>query len=346
MKRFSFFFVLLFTILYVMPDVVHAQEIKNVRFYQDSNKIIITYDLISKDIRGLFDVTAYYTIDNGKTFIPLRSTTGDIGKDIKKGENKKIIWNVLDDIDGIISEIQFKIVAEPKKIVTEPQKIVADTKKNKIKNYLISDYLINDYLILNINIFFPKDTKFPVKDSFPTNTNVLHIIGLNLSYGWAKDNETKIGILISGNFDHYEYYNSHCDYNYLDRYDYHYEYNYAGINFGLMYKLLNNPKFKLIYYGQLGLNLTVPMYFYYYNDYNRNTIIFRKHYITSPFPISTGFIFNINRFNILTGIKIYNNKIKNFKEVDEYIQNNYNYNLKYIPPDYEVGLSFGIGFTF
>jgi len=304
-----------------MPDVVHAQEIKNVRFYQDSNKIIITYDLISTS-RGLFDVTAYYTIDNGKTFIPLISTAGDIGKDIEKGENKKIIWNVLDDNDGIINEIQFKIVANRQKI--------------------------EDYLILNVNLF-------------PDG------IGGNLLYGWFINKKT--GILISGNYDYYDYYVDYVDYYYF--YGNNYVYKYIGINFGLMYKLLNNPKFKLICYGQLGLNITVPMNFeYFYGDhynspFNLNTYIFKtfeifgsgnhiniynnkssKNYITFPFPISTGLIFNINRFNILTGIKIYNNKTKKFKELDEYIQNEYNVNLKYIPPHYAVGLSLGIGYTF
>jgi len=87
---------------------VFSQKVENITFRQEGTKIVINYDLKGND---LFNVTCYYTLDGGKTYIPLKTTEGDVGKEIKSGSNKQIIWDVFKDTDGIKGEIQFKVDA-------------------------------------------------------------------------------------------------------------------------------------------------------------------------------------------------------------------------------------------
>ena len=89
-----------------------GQEVKNVTFEHEqlNNNIIINYDLVGKNV---YNVTCYYTLDDGKSYNELISVTGDIGENINYGNNKQIIWDIFKDTDGIKGDIQFKIVAIP-----------------------------------------------------------------------------------------------------------------------------------------------------------------------------------------------------------------------------------------
>jgi len=85
-----------------------SQKIETVYYNQEGNNIVINYDLKGK---GLYTIKCYYTLDGGKSFIPLKTVSGDINKEVVSGMNKKIVWNVFNDSDGIKGEIQFKIEA-------------------------------------------------------------------------------------------------------------------------------------------------------------------------------------------------------------------------------------------
>lgn len=102
MKRLS---ILLFTLISLSAI---GQEVKNINFKQEDDKIIIYYDLIGKDI---YKIECYYTIDEGQNFIKLNSVSGEIGDYIYPGAGKIIIWDIFKDTDGIKGEIQFKIIA-------------------------------------------------------------------------------------------------------------------------------------------------------------------------------------------------------------------------------------------
>lgn len=96
---------------------------QNVRFNQAGEKILIFYNL--NDISGekkSFFVKVFYTLDGGRTYVPLKSVYGDIGKDVDPGKDKKVIWNVLNDTDELAGEIQFKVTAFPQKVTASPQK--------------------------------------------------------------------------------------------------------------------------------------------------------------------------------------------------------------------------------
>jgi hypothetical protein len=91
-----------------------TQSIQNVRFNQEGEKIVIHYDLAGKSgSRDLFTVSIYYTLDNGISYTPLRSVFGDVGSNVSPGSNKKVMWNVLNDVNELTGEVKFKVVANP-----------------------------------------------------------------------------------------------------------------------------------------------------------------------------------------------------------------------------------------
>jgi hypothetical protein len=107
-------------ITYIFLFLLHipsfTQSMQNVRFNQAGEKIVIYYDLTDKSgSKNLFTVSVYYTLNNGIIYIPLESVFGDAGKNVSPGNDKKIIWNVLNDVNELSGEIKFKVVADPEK---------------------------------------------------------------------------------------------------------------------------------------------------------------------------------------------------------------------------------------
>ncbi len=97
---------------------IFSQSVDNVRLEQQGKQIIIYYDLITDGYKGNFTVNAYYTQDYGKTYIPLKSVAGDADTNISSGRQKKIVWDVLDDVDELKGDIKFKVTANPEKKYT------------------------------------------------------------------------------------------------------------------------------------------------------------------------------------------------------------------------------------
>lgn len=109
----------LYIFLFLSQLKLYSQSIQNVRFSQAGEKVIILYDL--SEISGgtkSYSVKVFYTLDNGRTYIPLKSVYGDAGNDINPGKDKKVIWNVLNDIDELTGEIKFKVTASPEREIT------------------------------------------------------------------------------------------------------------------------------------------------------------------------------------------------------------------------------------
>ena len=88
----------------------HAQSIENVRAEQDGKNVVVIYDILGAPYDHKFDIELFVTMD-GNTFQgPLKSVSGDVGKDILGGRNKRIIWNVLEEVDELIGDqISFKV---------------------------------------------------------------------------------------------------------------------------------------------------------------------------------------------------------------------------------------------
>lgn len=109
-------FLTFIVVFLALPFLNHAQNVENIRFRQENNKVIISYDLTGTK-GGCYEIDAYYSSGKGSNFYPIKSASGDIGDCIRKGKDKKIVWNVLKDKEtGIVSNIRFKIVAGRKEI--------------------------------------------------------------------------------------------------------------------------------------------------------------------------------------------------------------------------------------
>ncbi len=70
-----------------------AQSITNVDANQEGKAIAVTYDLKEKS-----NISLFITQNGGqtKTAIPAKYTSGDVGKNVSPGVEKKILWRVLD----------------------------------------------------------------------------------------------------------------------------------------------------------------------------------------------------------------------------------------------------------
>jgi uncharacterized protein (TIGR02145 family) len=91
-----------------------AQKIENIRTEQQAKKINIYYDITGTETGQTFDVKVYCSTDGGASWDePLQSVTGDVGKNVTTGCNKKIVWDVLKDREKLQGDkIQFEIRAK------------------------------------------------------------------------------------------------------------------------------------------------------------------------------------------------------------------------------------------
>jgi formylglycine-generating enzyme required for sulfatase activity len=88
--------------------VIHAQNITYPDFYQDGNKVIITYSLD----KGA-DIQVFLSQDGGRTFSGvLKNVSGDVGKGVSPGSGKRIVWDALSEYEKLVgTDFVFKITA-------------------------------------------------------------------------------------------------------------------------------------------------------------------------------------------------------------------------------------------
>ena len=82
----------LFTTCVLLGITCVAQTVSNARFEQVGKTIKIYYDLSEKA-----DISIYLSTDGGQTYesSPLTNVSGDVGKDVSAGRDKKAVWDVL-----------------------------------------------------------------------------------------------------------------------------------------------------------------------------------------------------------------------------------------------------------
>lgn len=102
---------LLFSLCLFAALPITAQNVSNIDWSLDDSqeKIIVTYDLDRIDKYQYFDVTLQAQLGS-QTIVP-KSVTGDVGTFIKYGKNKKIIWEVFNDINELKGDLSFKVIA-------------------------------------------------------------------------------------------------------------------------------------------------------------------------------------------------------------------------------------------
>lgn len=89
---------------------LRAQSITNVQVTQEGKTVVITYDLEGK-IGEKYTISLEASKDGGKTYLLVPSSvTGDIGKLISLSYNKRIVWDVLKDVEKLVgADFVFKV---------------------------------------------------------------------------------------------------------------------------------------------------------------------------------------------------------------------------------------------
>jgi uncharacterized protein (TIGR02145 family) len=90
---------------------LNAQTVTITNVEQDGQKLVVSYDIIGG--AGKYEVSLFCSTDDGTTWAgPLKSVSGDVGKNIAAGLTKKITWTVLNDrADLKGDQVRFKVKA-------------------------------------------------------------------------------------------------------------------------------------------------------------------------------------------------------------------------------------------
>lgn len=93
--------VFLATLLLGVPGNSRAAEegVRNVGFVARGQKIEVTYDLEGK---GTYAVSLHLLGEAGQdTVATPQAVSGDVGQEVEPGKNKKIVWDVLKDVESL-----------------------------------------------------------------------------------------------------------------------------------------------------------------------------------------------------------------------------------------------------
>lgn len=94
-----------------------AQEFSKLTPKQIGDKITLEYAISGEAVGQQFTVSPFYSIDGGKSFLPLRSVKGNVGNNIPGGRNQIIVWDVLKDLRELDSDVVFKLEGVSKSVV-------------------------------------------------------------------------------------------------------------------------------------------------------------------------------------------------------------------------------------
>lgn len=96
---------------------IQAQEFSKLTPKQIGDKITLEYAISGEAVGQQFTVSPFYSLDGGKSFLPLKSVKGNVGSNIPGGRNQIIVWDVLKDLKELDSDVVFKLEAVSKSIV-------------------------------------------------------------------------------------------------------------------------------------------------------------------------------------------------------------------------------------
>ncbi|MBC7124015.1 MAG: caspase family protein [Bacteroidales bacterium] len=94
-----------------------AQEFSKLTPKQIGDKITLEYAISGEAVGQQFTVSPFYSIDGGKSFLPLKSVKGNVGYNIPGGRNQIIVWDVLKDLKELDSDVVFKLEGVSKSVV-------------------------------------------------------------------------------------------------------------------------------------------------------------------------------------------------------------------------------------
>ena len=102
------YIILLISLFSALSSV--AQNASNVRVRQEGKSIVITYDLSKKSI-----VQVLMASGDSDQYVALRAVTGDVGKNVLAGLERKVVWQPLEEEREFIAQnVRFQIDAKSK----------------------------------------------------------------------------------------------------------------------------------------------------------------------------------------------------------------------------------------
>jgi hypothetical protein len=101
---------LLILLFSVVTHFSYSQSVENIRTNIQDGEVIITYDLLGSDTSQIFEIRLYSSIDNYRQ--RLYRGVGEVGRDIRPGRNKQIVWNNREELTAYkIIDMEFEIEA-------------------------------------------------------------------------------------------------------------------------------------------------------------------------------------------------------------------------------------------
>jgi len=112
--------------------------VSNVNFSQTGNTVAITYDL--EGTRNRYTISIKCSKDGGNTYsiIPM-AVSGDVGKNVRPGKNKKIKWNVLNDWPEGLSGKEFVFKVEIGSLPPRKGRLSAKTERKEDGRFIEKD---------------------------------------------------------------------------------------------------------------------------------------------------------------------------------------------------------------
>lgn len=103
MRRYIFLFSFIFVALGLC-----AENAINIRVRQEGKSIIVTYDLSQNSVVRLLMASG-----NSEHYTELKAVSGNVGKAVPAGENRKIVWKPLEENEKFIAQnVRFKVEAQ------------------------------------------------------------------------------------------------------------------------------------------------------------------------------------------------------------------------------------------
>ncbi|HOP04011.1 MAG TPA: caspase family protein [Tenuifilaceae bacterium] len=93
---------------------VQSQEFTDINVKQLGSNVNLEYSIIGEQIGQTFNVSPSYSVDGGRSFLPMKSVSGYVGASVLGGKNQVIIWNVLNDLPALQGDVVFKLSGNSK----------------------------------------------------------------------------------------------------------------------------------------------------------------------------------------------------------------------------------------
>ena len=137
---------------------VFAQQVGNIRVTQEGDNAVITYDLTGGRQGQTYDVAVICSDNGGQSFtIKPVTVSGDL-KNVSPGTNKRVVWQVLNDLEQLVGDnFVFKVDATAKNHFGDIEMVFVpggtfqmgsengDSDETPVHSVTVSDFYIGKY---------------------------------------------------------------------------------------------------------------------------------------------------------------------------------------------------------